>query len=295
MSNIRPIGDASLATAMLATFQSIDGARSAPAGISAPRWRILQCAHAAGETGASFDALRLCSGLNPAALAEHIQALRWKGLMAMDSYRLSASAVLMVEDCVLAPARPVDGVVAMRHAIAALETVSVAPEPTIISFDLSNDPDLVAAQLLAFGTDGKIEPLDPADVPACLRPDCTAPVAIAADDKKTDETNKRGRGGAAVARPHQGAEHCDPVAADCISEVSQVRILPPANPPKSTNWIADRLQRIAGATAFLKSQGILVTVVDRDAPIREYFVSGKRYRQLAEEVIEIAIAKGWAE
>jgi len=38
-----------------------------------------------------------------------------------------------------------------------------------------------------------------------------------------------------------------------------------------------------------------VTVVDRDAQVRQYFVSGKRDRKFAEEVIEIAIEKGWAE
>ncbi|MCM3419025.1 hypothetical protein [Sphingopyxis alaskensis] len=49
------------------------------------------------------------------------------------------------------------------------------------------------------------------------------------------------------------------------------------------------------AIRFLKSQAILVTVVDRDAQVRQYFVSGKRDRKFAEEVIEIAIEKGWVE
>lgn len=38
-----------------------------------------------------------------------------------------------------------------------------------------------------------------------------------------------------------------------------------------------------------------MSVVDRDAQVRQYFVAGKRDRKFAEEVIEIAIEKGWAE
>lgn len=65
--------------------------------------------------------------------------------------------------------------------------------------------------------------------------------------------------------------------------------------PMPANWIEARRRRFDAATRFLKTRGILVSVVDRDAPIRTYFVSGKRYRQYAEDVIDIAIAKGWAE
>lgn len=46
-------------------------------------------------------------------------------------------------------------------------------------------------------------------------------------------TSNHGRGSAEVARPHQGAVRCDRVAPDCITDVardvSQVRILPPAD------------------------------------------------------------------
>lgn len=292
MSNIRPISDPSLATAMLATMQSVDAARSAPAGISSPRWRILQCIAKAAPNVPSQPELVMCSGLNKAALAEHVQALQWKGLIEMGGYRLSPTAAEMVGVDQLYPPKDAKEMKFADPAIAIRGRSGTFIIDEFASFDVPA-PELPLADIGPLPL-AKTAPLDPADVPACMRPDCTPPVEpIPAPQPQ--ETNKHGRGSAAVARPHQGAEPCDPVAADCISELSQVRILPPANPPKSSNWIADRFQRIAAATAFLKSQGILVTVVDRDAPIREYFVSGKRYRQLAEEVVEIAIAKGWVE
>ncbi len=333
MSNIRPIGDPSIATAMVATFQSIDSARSAPAGISAPRWRILQCIGKAAPFVPSPAELLMCSGLNKADLAEHLQSLRWKGLIEMGGYRLSPSAAAMLG---LERPYPPKDAKAMKFAEPELSLADIGPLPTAPAFvGVVDGPDIVAAALMAFGADGKIakveplsrakaEPLDPADVAACMRPDCTPPEldhAISTSHLVGDrpnprkptiksraereqcrqqrlETNKHGRGSSAVERPTVGTELGDRVAPDGISDgasaIAQVRILPPANPPKA-NWIADRFQRTAGAIAFLKSLGILVTVVDRDAPIREYYVSGKRYRQLAEEVIEIAIAKGWAE
>jgi hypothetical protein len=82
-----------------------------------------------------------------------------------------------------------------------------------------------------------------------------------------------------------------PVPANPKPQVSA----PPATQPKFTNWIEERARRLDAAIRFLKSQAILVSVVDRDAQVRQYFVAGKRDRKFAEEVIEIAIEKGWAE
>lgn len=61
------------------------------------------------------------------------------------------------------------------------------------------------------------------------------------------------------------------------------------------NWIAQRHERLASAIAFLKARAILVTAVDRYAPVRQYWVSGKRERKFAEDVIEIAQALGWSD
>jgi hypothetical protein len=60
-------------------------------------------------------------------------------------------------------------------------------------------------------------------------------------------------------------------------------------PPMPTEL---RRQRLQAAIAFLARTGILVTVVDRDALIRQYRVSGKREKKLADEVIAIAVERG---
>lgn len=59
------------------------------------------------------------------------------------------------------------------------------------------------------------------------------------------------------------------------------------------DWIGQRHALLAGAIAFLKVKAILVTPVDKDALVRQYFVSGKRDRKLAEDVIAIAEGMGW--
>lgn len=342
MSNIRPISDPAIATAMLASFQSIDAARSAPAGISQPRWRILQCIAKAAPNVPSPGELRMCSGLNKAALAEHVQALQWKGLLEMDSYRLSPSAAAMVG--LEQPYAPQD---ATKMLIAADEGMAILPrDVTIIGLDLSNRPYVTAKVTGRHRPDGGFDihaiefdpPLDPADVPACMRPDCTPPEldhAISTshipgdrpdpanpqsksraereksrrwgDVPEKPESNKHGRGSAAVARPRTGAVRSDRLATDRITEVvagsnpapgqpAKPQIsTPAAEPPKFVDWIEQRQRRLDSAIRFLKSMAILVTVVDRDAQVRQYFVSGKRDRKFAEEVIEIAMDKGWVE
>ncbi len=288
MSNIRPISDPAIATAMLATMQSIDSSRSAPSGISQPRWRILQCIAKAAPNVPTSRELILCSGLNKAALAEHVQALQWKGLLEMGGYRLSPSAAAMVGIAPL-PANAVKG-----------------------------------AKFAA--------PMDPADDPACLRPDCTPPahpveevrhelLARKSDQGREDDrpvechAHSRGQSDRAagedvearrvsrtaevsrIDRPQRraiaDAETVQP--ADRVNASPPKVSSPPATPPKFTNWIEERRERLEAAIQFLKSKAILVSVVDRDAQVRQYFVTGKRSRLFAEEVIEIAIDKGWVE
>ncbi len=57
--------------------------------------------------------------------------------------------------------------------------------------------------------------------------------------------------------------------------------------------IATRRERLTAAIAYLKRRCILVDVVDREAQIRTYRVSGKRDPKLAEEVIQIARYHGF--
>lgn len=61
------------------------------------------------------------------------------------------------------------------------------------------------------------------------------------------------------------------------------------------SWIEQRAQRIESAIRFLKSRCVLVTVANRDHPIRTYRVSGRRGLQLAEDVIAMAEHLGWPE
>lgn len=53
-----------------------------------------------------------------------------------------------------------------------------------------------------------------------------------------------------------------------------------------------RKARLQAAETFLKKQGILVTVIDRAAQIRTYRVTGVKSAVLAEQVIEMAVARG---
>lgn len=88
VSNLRPIGDPRLSSSALeAVIMSLPTDR--PAGLCETRWRILQCmaAHPAGLP--SSAELRLYAALNAKALAEHVQGLRWKGLILFESLRLS--------------------------------------------------------------------------------------------------------------------------------------------------------------------------------------------------------------
>ena len=57
-------------------------------------------------------------------------------------------------------------------------------------------------------------------------------------------------------------------------------------------WFVQRREMIDAAIAFLNSRAFFVQVVDRTAQVRKYRVAGKRDSMLAEDVIEIALAKG---
>lgn len=178
MSNIRPIGDPAIATAMLATMQSIDAVRSAPAGISEPRWRILRCIAKAAPNLPSPGELRMCSGLNKAALAEHVQALQWKGLLEMGGYRLSPSAAAMVG---LEQAYPPKDAKGMQFAVIdPVPTTSPAKHGGTRLMQFANVPaeaELPLADIgqLSASPIAAKPPMDPADVPACMRPDCMPP------------------------------------------------------------------------------------------------------------------------
>lgn len=62
---------------------------------------------------------------------------------------------------------------------------------------------------------------------------------------------------------------------------------------KSLGWIEHRAAMIAGAIAYLKTRAILVSVIERNDAVRRYRASGKREAHYAEDVIDLAVAKGW--
>lgn len=79
---------------------------------------------------------------------------------------------------------------------------------------------------------------------------------------------------AAKARPLPGARQAPPALA-----------IPPL-PAEA------RRRALDAAIAFLAQSGVLVSVVDRGALVRQYRVSGKRDNKLADEVIAIARERG---
>jgi hypothetical protein len=64
---------------------------------------------------------------------------------------------------------------------------------------------------------------------------------------------------------------------------------------RKPNWMEVRKLRLDAAIRFLKSQCILVDVSQRSSLVPQYRVSGRRDSMIAEEVIEISIAKVWNE
>lgn len=70
------------------------------------------------------------------------------------------------------------------------------------------------------------------------------------------------------------------------------RTEPERRPVPTCGWLERRHERIKRAIDFLNARAMFVQVVNRDALVRTYRVSGKRDPKLAEEVIEIAIGLG---
>lgn len=58
-------------------------------------------------------------------------------------------------------------------------------------------------------------------------------------------------------------------------------------------WISRWIARRDSAIAFLRARGLLATVIDRDAEILHYRLTGKRYHYTAEDLVELAQAMGF--
>lgn len=79
------------------------------------------------------------------------------------------------------------------------------------------------------------------------------------------------------------------------SRTEQARIMVERSRQTGRGWIEQRQARIDGAIAFLRERGVVVSVTDRQAEIRTYFVSANRRSLYAEELVEMAIEWGWVE
>lgn len=94
-------------------------------------------------------------------------------------------------------------------------------------------------------------------------------------------------------RPARPARQRTPVRAS--AKRAEAKAAPKVAKPLPPLGVEQRKARFAAAEAFLKRQCILVTVVNRDALIRTYRVSGKQNSMLADGVVELALSMGMPE
>lgn len=98
---------------------------------------------------------------------------------------------------------------------------------------------------------------------------------------------------AAVAEINSARETTNRLQSEAIARV-RLRIgAPVAHAPQPLPNPAERIQRCQAAIRFLQGRGIGVSVVDRDAQIREYWVSDDRNKHLPNDIIAKAQRMGW--
>lgn len=130
-----------------------------------------------------------------------------------------------------------------------------------------------------------------APLPEHADPDLDRPEPTPADD--AGETSARPKKKSVRSRLPVKESGLDRMAArESVSPTQRAMATAEKRSPILPLSIEERRRRLDLAIAHLKRQCILVDIVDRSAPIRTYRVSGKRESKLAEEVIEIAVARG---
>lgn len=141
------------------------------------------------------------------------------------------------------------------------------------------------------GRDGDLSSPDPVVVPA--------KISGALSAKEPDEASKPSAARIERAATRRVAAPV-PAPTETVGTGATILVKESADPtPRrnaiaiSNNWIANRFERIAAAIAFLKTQCVLVQVVDRDELVKRYRVTGKRYPQYHDDVIDIALSLGW--
>lgn len=118
----------------------------------------------------------------------------------------------------------------------------------------------------------------------------TAPVAAT---KNGHDTHSRS---AVSSQDTPGASGTARKAPSAVSSGTASRIsdrAPQSSPAYANNWLGRRHQVRDAVIAWLKARCILVTVVDRDALVRTYRISGKLYAHTLEQVVEYAASLGF--
>jgi len=130
-------------------------------------------------------------------------------------------------------------------------------------------------------------------VPAPIHPVMDAAAML--DDGKRNATRQERAATRRVAAPvPASSETAGTGAIALVAESADPTPRRNASPvPVSRNWITNRFARIAAAIAYLKTKCILVQVIDRDELVKRYRVTGKRYPQYHDDVIDIATGYGW--
>lgn len=228
VSNLKPITGA-LRDAVGAMVQAINALDepSVFGAMSSPRRAILECLVKAWPQQPGLAELRLASGLSKAALAEHLQALRWKGW-------------LMFESLAFAP----------------------LTEKRLIELHILQ-PDLCPVEPAA-------ETSAPATAPAGVEEPITTP-PLTTPSAPTPPARQAAR---RVARPHEEGRKVPEPAVRSNPAGSGTK--PSIRPALCRDWMTERRERLQRAISFLKSKAILVTLVDRDALVPTYRVSGKQ-------------------
>lgn len=131
-------------------------------------------------------------------------------------------------------------------------------------------------------------------VPAPIHPVVDA-AAMLADGKPKATRQERAAARRVAAPVPASSETAGTGAIALVAESADPTPRRNASPvPVSRNWITNRFARIAAAIAYLKTKCILVQVIDRDELVKRYRVTGKRYPQYHDDVLDIATGLGWA-
>lgn len=240
--------------------------------MSTPRRAILECLVNAWPKQPTHAELRLASGLNAAALSEHLRALRWKGWLMFESLAFAPlTEKRLIEAGILT--NEIDPPCSSSADQGQSDGLDSSPKtrPVVLAIEIAPRP--VAADCQG-GNSQSESPVPTAALAPSIPPSAPPPPA-------RQEARR-------VARPDETGRKVPEPVAHSNPAGSGIK-------PQYRDWMAERRQRLQRAIAYLRSQAVLVTQWDRTAAIPTYRVSGKRDLKLAEEVIEIAIAKGWQE